>query len=76
MDATGLPRALFRRVDVFEEFLKRGVGGDRVEEHADLSEIPNAAFLALEEIVNGYFDFQDGYQDFHQERFRRFQRYA
>jgi len=74
--ATGLPAALFRRMRVFEEFLERGIGGDGEEGHTELSQIPDSAFLALEEFVNGYFDFQSGYPAFSQERFRRFRRHG
>lgn len=74
--ATGLPPELFCRVEPFEEFLERGVGGGDGERQTVLSRIPDAAFLALEQIVNGYFDFHDGYPAFQEERFRRFQRYG
>ncbi len=76
MTATGLPPELFCRVEPFEEFLERGVGGGDGERQTVLSRIPDAAFLALEQIVNGYFDFHDGYPAFQEERFRRFQRYG
>ena len=76
MAATGLPTELFRRMESFEEFLARGIFRDTGGTQTVLSEISDSAFLALEEIVNGYFDFQGDYPTFSQERFRRFQRYG
>jgi hypothetical protein len=74
--STGLPTELFRRADVLEDFLEHGHFRAREGKDAVLSDISDAAFLALEEVVNGYFDFQQGYPSFCQERLRRFQRYG
>jgi hypothetical protein len=71
-----LPLELFRRADVLEEFLDHGSFSDTAGTAAVLSEVQDSAFLALEEIVNGYFDFHQKYPMFQQERFRRFKRYG
>ena len=76
MRSTGLPGELFRRADVLEDFLEHGRFRDTEGTEIALSNIADAAFLALEEIVNGYFDFQQRYPSFCQERLRRFQRYG
>ena len=74
--STGLPAELFSRANVLEDFLEHGRFRDTEGTETALSEISDAAFLALEEIVNGYFDFHQGYPSFCQERLRRFQRYG
>jgi hypothetical protein len=76
LHATGLPAELFRRAEVFEDFLRHGSFRDTAGSEAFLSKIPDTAFLTLEEFINGYFDFQDSYPTLQQERFRRFQRYG
>ena len=76
MLATGLPEKLFRRADVLEDFLEHGRFRSVDDTETELSEISDAAFLALEQIVNGYFDFQQSYPAFCQERLRRFQRFG
>lgn len=72
----GLPPELFRRIEIFECFLEDGTFRDTIGAAVILSEIPNSAFLALEEFINSYFDFQDRYPALQQERLRRFQRFA
>jgi len=74
--ATGLPEELFRRADVLEDFLEHGLFRSGEGAERALSEISDDAFLALEKVVNGYFDFQQSYPAFCQERLRRFQRYG
>ena len=74
--ATGLPTALFRRDDIFEDFLEKGVFLDEDGKQTVITHLPDAAFLALEKVVNGAFDFQSSYPAFYEERFRRFHRYG
>ena len=74
--ATGLPLEFFRRADDLEAFLEHGSSHASNGAEILLANITDAAFLALEKIVNNYFDFQEGYPVFQRERFRRFQRYG
>jgi hypothetical protein len=74
--ATALPRDLFQRRELLEDFLEHGSFCDASGAHTVLSEVSDEAFIALEEFINGYFDFQQKYSVLQQERFRRFRRYA
>ncbi len=74
--AIGLPAELFRRAEVFEEFLRTGIFREKAESELFLSNLPDPAFLALEQFTNGFFDFQHAYPALQQERLNRFQRYG
>jgi hypothetical protein len=76
LQASGLPAELFRRESVLEEFLEYGRFCDALGEETTFAEMTDQSFLALEQFVNGFFDFQDGYPAWQNERFRRFQRYG
>jgi hypothetical protein len=74
--ATGLPMDLFRRAEVFEDFLRNGSFRDATGSEVHLTEITDAAFESMEKFINGYFDLQNAYPKLQQERFRRFRRYG
>ena len=74
--ATALPKELFHRRELLEDFLEHGSFYGANGAHIVLSEVSDEAFIALEEFVNGYFDFQQKYSVLQQEKFRRFRRYA
>jgi hypothetical protein len=76
LHATGLPAELFRRADLLQGFLRDGTFQPADGGEVFLSRIPDTSFVALEEFINGYFDFQDAFSALQQERLRRFQRYG
>jgi hypothetical protein len=76
VSATGLPSELFRRADAFEHFLEHGSFRASTGAETLLTEMNDTAFLALEKVVNGYFDFQERYPALQRERYARFQRYG
>ncbi len=76
LHATGLPAELFRRADLLQGFLRDGTFRPADGGEVFLTQIPDTSFLALEEFINGYFDFQDTFPALQQERLRRFQRYG
>jgi hypothetical protein len=57
----------------FEEYLKNGRDKNF---HTQLNQLSNENFLKLEEIVNGWFDFQHYFDAFYSERIKRFNRYG
>ena len=57
----------------FEDYLKIGINKNF---SVKLNELKNEDFLALETLVNGWFDFQEILVTFHSERVKRFNRYG
>ena len=75
VDATELPKEVFRRDDQLQEFLRSGMF-QAGEQTWLISEMQDAAFLALEKFIEPVFDFQHAYPALANERFRRFKRYG
>jgi len=75
VEATGLPREVFRRDDLLQEFLRSGTFQAGAARWL-ISEMPDIAFLALEKFIEPVFDFQQAYPTLVDERFRRFKRYG
>jgi hypothetical protein len=57
----------------FEEYLTEG---NNENFHTPITELSNENFLVLEEIVNGWESFDYGFDIFHSERIKRFNRYG
>ncbi len=76
--STGLPPEMFSRAEILEDFLVKGHFCGPMGKGTDInvSDLSDTAFLALEEVVNGYFDFQQRYSSFGAERWRRFKRHG
>jgi len=76
VNATGLPADLFGRADLLQRFLHDGSFLHMSGRELLLSQIPDASFVALEQFINGYFDFQDAFPALQKERLRRFHRHG
>ena len=57
----------------FAEYLKNGTHPDF---RSNIGSLHDDEFLSLEEIANGWFDFQECYVGFDDERIKRFNRYG
>jgi hypothetical protein len=75
VEATGLPKEIFRRDDLLQEFLRCGTFRKGAEIWL-ISEMSDTAFLALEKFIEPVFDFQHAYPSLTDERLRRFKRHA
>jgi len=76
VNATGLPADLFRRAELLQRFLEDGSFLPASSQEVLLSQIPDTSFIALEQFINGYFDFQGAFPALQKERLSRFQRHG